>query len=111
VRVEYRRFVPAETALLAEFLIGEDWPYLSGEGTADADRIREQVAAGQPRHAADVRQVRVRRFAARASLVRSAGSPVAGTLWEPGSGLGGLGGAFYSVAVGLPPGWIACGPA
>ncbi len=44
--MEYRRFDPAEADLLAEFLTGEDWPYFSGDGAADADRIREQVAVG-----------------------------------------------------------------
>jgi hypothetical protein len=46
--VEYRRLVPTDADLLAEFLTGEDWPYFAGGPGPDADRIREQVAAGRP---------------------------------------------------------------
>jgi RimJ/RimL family protein N-acetyltransferase len=46
VDVEYRRFVPAEADLLAEFLTAEDWPYFAGGPGPGADRIREQAAAG-----------------------------------------------------------------
>lgn len=28
--VEYRRFVPGDADVLAEFLTGEDWPYFAG---------------------------------------------------------------------------------
>jgi hypothetical protein len=45
--VEYRRFVPAEADLLAEFLTAEDWPYFAGPGRPQAGRIREQVTAGE----------------------------------------------------------------
>ena len=44
--VEYRRFVPAEADLLAEFLTAEDWPFFSG-GTPDAAQVRAAVAAGR----------------------------------------------------------------
>jgi RimJ/RimL family protein N-acetyltransferase len=44
-RIDYRRFVPAEADLLAEFLTTEDWPY-HGPGTPSAAQIRQDVAAG-----------------------------------------------------------------
>ena len=44
-RISYRRFVPAEADLLAEFLTTEDWPY-HGAGAPGAARIRQQAAAG-----------------------------------------------------------------
>ncbi|MDQ2815274.1 MAG: GNAT family N-acetyltransferase [Actinomycetota bacterium] len=44
-QIGYRRFVPAEADLLAEFLATQDWPY-HGDGTPDAAQIREQAAAG-----------------------------------------------------------------
>jgi RimJ/RimL family protein N-acetyltransferase len=43
--VEYRRLVPAEADLLAEFLTTEDWPY-HGLGVPGTGQIREQAAAG-----------------------------------------------------------------
>jgi RimJ/RimL family protein N-acetyltransferase len=43
--IRYRRFVPAEAALLAEFLTTEDWPY-HGSGAPGAAQIRQQAAAG-----------------------------------------------------------------
>jgi RimJ/RimL family protein N-acetyltransferase len=43
--ISYRRFVPAEAAMLAEFLTTEDWPY-HGTGAPDAAQIRQQAAAG-----------------------------------------------------------------
>jgi hypothetical protein len=43
-QVEYRRFVPGDADLLAEFLSAEDWPYFS-DGRPNADRIRERAAA------------------------------------------------------------------
>jgi RimJ/RimL family protein N-acetyltransferase len=43
---EFRRFVPADSDLLVEFLTGEEWPYFAGGPGPDAARIREQVAAG-----------------------------------------------------------------
>jgi|ERR1035438_1552587 hypothetical protein len=43
--IGYRRFVPAETDLLAKFLTTEDWPY-HGDGAPDAAQIRDQAAAG-----------------------------------------------------------------
>ena len=43
--VPYRRFIPAEADLLAEFLTTEDWPY-HGAGTPDAAKVRAQAAAG-----------------------------------------------------------------
>jgi RimJ/RimL family protein N-acetyltransferase len=46
MRIEYRRFVPAEADLLAEFLTAEDWPYFAGDSGPTANRIRERVAAG-----------------------------------------------------------------
>ena len=44
--VEYRRFVPGDADVLAEFLTGEDWLFFAGGSGPGADRIREQVAAG-----------------------------------------------------------------
>ncbi len=44
--VGYRRFVPAEADLLAEFLTAEDWPYHSA-GPPGAAQIREDAAAGR----------------------------------------------------------------
>jgi RimJ/RimL family protein N-acetyltransferase len=44
-RISYRRFVPAEADLLAEFLTTEDWPY-HGAGAPGAAQIRQQAAAG-----------------------------------------------------------------
>ena len=44
--IEYRRFVPADANLLAEFLSAGDWPYFSG-GTPDAAQVRAAVAAGR----------------------------------------------------------------
>jgi RimJ/RimL family protein N-acetyltransferase len=44
-RIEYRRFVPAEADLLADFLTSEDWPYHS-PNASDAAQIREQAAGG-----------------------------------------------------------------
>ena len=43
--IEYRRFVPAEADLLAEFLTTEHWPY-HGPRVSDAAQIRAQAAAG-----------------------------------------------------------------
>jgi RimJ/RimL family protein N-acetyltransferase len=45
IDIGYRRFVPAEADLLAEFLTTEDWPY-HGAGAPSADQIRQQAAAG-----------------------------------------------------------------
>lgn len=42
----YRRFVPAEAGLLAQFLTAEDWPYHRSGGW-DAAQVRREVAAGQ----------------------------------------------------------------
>lgn len=44
--VEYRRFVPAEADLLAEFLTTEDWPYHGTRGR-DAAHIRQDATAGR----------------------------------------------------------------
>jgi RimJ/RimL family protein N-acetyltransferase len=44
--IGYRRFVPAEADLLAEFLTAEDWPYHAG-GAPSAAQLREQAAAGR----------------------------------------------------------------
>ncbi len=44
--VTYRRFVPAEADLLAEFLTTQDWPYHAA-GAPDPAQVRDQVAAGQ----------------------------------------------------------------
>jgi hypothetical protein len=44
--IDYRRFVPAEAKLLAEFLTAEDWPYFAG-GAPDAAQVRAAVAAGR----------------------------------------------------------------
>lgn len=44
--IDYRRFVPAEADLLAEFLTAGDWPYHS-PGGRDAAQIRLEAAAGR----------------------------------------------------------------
>jgi RimJ/RimL family protein N-acetyltransferase len=43
--IGYRRFVPADADLLAEFLTTEEWPY-HADGAPSATRIRQQAAAG-----------------------------------------------------------------
>jgi len=42
--IEYRRFVPAEAELRAEFLTTEDWPY-HGPRAPDAAQVCEQSHA------------------------------------------------------------------
>jgi RimJ/RimL family protein N-acetyltransferase len=43
--IKYRRFVPAEADLLAEFLTTQDWPYHAA-GSPDPAQVRAQVQAG-----------------------------------------------------------------
>jgi RimJ/RimL family protein N-acetyltransferase len=43
-KIEYRRFTPAETERLADFLTAEPWPFHSGR--EDRGEIRQRVAGG-----------------------------------------------------------------
>lgn len=45
MEIDYRRLVPADADLLAEFLTAESWPFHAGR-TPDPGRIRHDVIDG-----------------------------------------------------------------